>query len=217
MVKEKSVMESKYIDEFKREAENIRDMGFNPYADALHLRVSNAKERMIGGLHYYLGERAVWLPEYDAIADWLTDNKGRGLLCVGPCGLGKTLICQNILPMIIHSTTRIIPRAATAPEMNRDIDRLLGLRCVIVDDLGTEPADTNTYGNRRYPFTELVDDVERRRSLLIVTTNLRTTHGTDPKTGAAIPSIEDRYGQRTLDRLRATTRVVVLSGKSLRQ
>lgn len=194
----------------------MRDYGFNPYSQRLRITIPNARERLMAGLRYYLGDRAKWLDCYDAVADWLTDNKGRGLLCVGTCGLGKTLLCQNILPVLIHQYTRVIPEAVTANEMNERIDRLVNERCVVVDDIGVESVETNTFGNKRYPFCELCDSVERRGSLLIVTTNLRTTHAIDAK-GQPIPSIEDRYGIRTLDRLRAITKVVVFSGESMRR
>lgn len=206
-----------YEEQFRREAEALRPMGFNPYPPKEYLRIPNAKERIMAGLRYYLGDKAAWLPGYDEIAAWLSDNKGRGLLLQGTPGLGKTLICQNILPMIIHQHTRIIPASCTAYEMNKGIDALLQAHCIIVDDIGVESADTKTYGNQRYPFCELVDAVERYNKLLIVTTNLCTTHVTDPATGVTVPSIEDRYGERTLDRLRATTSVVRLQGKSLRR
>ena len=205
-----------YQKQFSQEAQFMRDFNLNPYASPLRITVPNARERIMAGLRYYLGDKAQWLPEYDHIADWLTDNRGRGLLCIGTCGLGKTLICQNILPMLIHQYTQFIPGTYTANEMNASIDKALRQRCVVVDDIGTESAVTNNYGNQRYPFCELVDSVERRASLLIITTNLCTNRTIDPKTNQPIPSIEDRYGIRTLDRLRAITNVVVLRGKSMR-
>lgn len=209
--------ENSFLDDFRREAEYMRrEFEINPYSCRVHLAVPNARERLMAGLQYYLGSNARWLPGYDEIADWLTDNHGKGLLCIGTCGLGKTLICQNILPMIIHRHTGLVSTSCTANEMNKNIDGLLRQRIAVVDDLGTEAAETVTYGERRYPFNELADSVERRGSLLIVTTNLRTSHAVD-KSGQPIPSIEKRYGIRTLDRLRATTSVVVLEGKSMRR
>ena len=71
-------------------------------------------------------------------------------------------------------------------------------------------------GVRRIAFSELVDQSEKQGTLLILSTNLRTTHGTD-KDGNIVPSIEDRYGLRTYDRLKAVTKTVVFRGKSFRQ
>lgn len=204
-----------YLDAFRKDAQFMREMGFNPYSEQLRIVIPDARDKLFAALQYYLGDRAQWLPAYDEIADWLTDNKGRGLLCVGGCGLGKTLICQYILPLLIYQHLNIISEAVTANEMNARIDALLHQRCVVVDDLGTEAAETQTYGNRRYPFSELCDSVERRGSLLIVTTNLYPNHFVD-KSGQTVPSIEDRYGLRTYDRLRAITKVIVFKGKSMR-
>lgn len=209
--------ERKYLDEFNNEAEYMRDFGLNPYAEKLNIAIPDAQKRLMAGLQYYMGNDAKWLPEYDEIADWLTDNKGRGLLCVGQPGLGKTLICCYILPMLLHKFAKVIPAVVTAVDMNKSIDKLLAKSIVIVDDIGTESPETITFGERRYPFAELVDSVERRSSILILTTNLWTRHYVDKETGRVVPSIEDRYGLRTLDRLRAITSVVELKGSSMRR
>ena len=68
-------MAGNYDDFFRDGVGKLRDHGFNPYPERLHIRIQNAREQMIAGLHYYLGNRAKWLPCYDEIADWLTDNK----------------------------------------------------------------------------------------------------------------------------------------------
>ena len=159
-----------YINAFEQTLEYMRRFGYDPYPERLHIAIPDAREQLMAGLQYYLGNEAQWLPCYDKVVEWLTDNKGRGLLCVGTCGLGKTLICQNILPMLIYRNTKKVPDTCTAIEMNGRIDALLNSKCVIVDDIGIEPVETNTYGNRRVPFNELCDQAERRGSLLIITT-----------------------------------------------
>ena len=67
--------------------------GYDMYPDRVRIQIPNAKELLQQGLQYFLGDSAQWLPCYDEIAAWMTDNQGRGLLCMGNCGLGKTLIC----------------------------------------------------------------------------------------------------------------------------
>ena len=32
------------------------------------------------------------LPEYEQITDWMTDTDGRGLLLIGDCGRGKSIV-----------------------------------------------------------------------------------------------------------------------------
>ena len=176
------------------------------------------RKELTAGLNYYLGEKYQWLPAYDGIVTWLSDNKSRGLIAVGTCGLGKSLICTQILPVLFRKHFDIEVKTVTALEMNNQIDDLLDYcapgHVIIIDDLGTESVETVFFGNRRKPFCELVDKAERTGTLLVITTNLRTTKDTDTRRN--YPSIETRYGMPTLDRLRATTKVVLFTGESLR-
>ena len=159
-----------------------------------------------------------WIPAYNDVARWLADNDSRGLICVGTCGLGKSVICSQAIPYLFGRHFEIDSKVVTAVEMNRRVDELLDYcgrdRVIVVDDLGTESAETVTFGNRRKPFCELVDTAERTGTLLIITTNLRTTRDNDVRRN--YPSIETRYGVPTLDRLRAITKVIKFSGKSMR-
>lgn len=161
---------------------------------------------------------ARWLPCYEQVATWLADNQSRGLLCVGTCGLGKSVICCQALPYLFKRHFDLETMVVTAVDMNRRIDELLKYcgrnRIIVIDDLGTEAVETVNFGNRRKPFCELADAAERTGTLLVITTNLRTTR--DPDTRRNYPSIETRYGVPTLDRLRAITKVAVFTGDSMR-
>lgn len=209
-------------------------MIFQTDGGRFHFRLSDIadpRQRLWAGISHYMGPTAKWLPDYDDMARWLGDNDGRGLICVGTCGLGKTLICEKVLPVLFKYHFKKEVMAVTANDMNRRIDELLAYcepgHVIIIDDLGTEPAETVFFGNRRRPFCELVDMAERNGTLLIITTNLRTTMRRLKQAGPlgragdcdplSPPSIEARYGVPTLDRLRATTRVVVFKGESLRK
>ena len=187
--------------------------------------------RVLGAYIYsYMKQQSQWLPAYEDVAQWLTDNHGRGLIIVGTPGLGKSLICTRVLPRVLKDHFDRSVLSVTATEMCDRIDELLKYcqpgHFIIIDDLGTEPAETVTYGNRRKPFCQLVDAAERTGTLLIITSNLRTTAlrlkqdcqqgragDIDPHSPA---SIELRYGAPTLDRLRAITRAIAFIGKSMR-
>lgn len=209
-------MDTKKIDEmFGRGVLQLRDFGFDPYPRRLSWHIDNAREQIAAGLRFYLGDDARWLPCYDEVVSWLSDNKGRGLLCLGPCGLGKTLICQNILPVILYQNTRNIVSVYSAQDMFDRTKEVCGKGLVVVDDIGTEPAIRNDYGERSSPFLNLCDAAEKRGHLLILTANLRTTHAVD-KQGNVIPSIEDRYGDLVLSRLRGITKVVLFKGNDMR-
>lgn len=173
------------------------------------ISVPDARERLEKGLRHYLGDRARWLPAYDRIARWLSDNKGRGLLCVGTSGLGKTLLCEKILPVILGHQVRTV----TAREMAAQIDDLLKERVIVIDDLGKEPVEYKSYGNVRMPFSELCDAAERKGILLIITTNLSTTPVSDPRYP---DSIVNRYGTGVASRLRSLILAVEFTGSDMR-
>ena len=182
--------------------------GFHPQTKCPQFSIPNARQRLEAGLKHFLGDGARWIPAYDNIVEWLSDNKGRGLLCVGTPGLGKSLICQQILPVLFG---RNIP-TFSAQEMNRHIDELLNEQCVIIDDLGKEPVEIKNYGNPRTPFFELCDAAEKHGRLLIITTNLSTTHDKRYQ-----DSIENRYGQSVISRLRAIIKPIVFEGDDMRR
>lgn len=210
-------MDAKRLDEiFGRGVQRLRDHGFDPYPQRLSWHIDMAREQLAAGLRYYLGDGARWLPCYDEVAAWLADNNGRGLLCLGPCGLGKTLICQNIIPVILQQNIQRITSVYSAQDMFDRTKEVCGNALVVVDDIGTEPAIRNDYGERSSPFLKLCDAAEKRGNLLILTANLRTTHAVDKKTGNPIPSIEDRYGDLVLSRLRGVTKVVTFKGEDMR-
>lgn len=187
----------------------------------LHFRIDTCDPRreLWAAIRLNVSNEPQWLPAYEEVARWLGDNHGRGLICVGTCGLGKSVICMQALPFLFKRHFSIEVMAVTATEMNQRIDDLLKYcgqnRVIVIDDLGTEAPETVTYGNRRRPFCELVDMAERTGTLLIITTNIRTTKDTDVRRN--YPSIETRYGVPTLDRLRAITKVILFKGDSLRK
>ncbi|MBR3467940.1 MAG: hypothetical protein IKH15_12075 [Bacteroidales bacterium] len=209
--------------DFKTAIERLRQGGCEMQPDKVHIQIPHAKELLQQGLQYFLGDSAQWLPCYDEIAEWLTDNQGRGLLCVGSFGIGKTLICHRILPLIILNYARKVMATYSAFDINDRIREVMGEKLVVIDDIGTEQEAVN-FGERHMAFSEIVDNAEKRSNLLVITTNLRTTIKRDKNgkevfnsNGESYPSIEAKYGMRTLDRLNAITKTVVFRGKSFRK
>lgn len=186
----------------------------------MYIHIPDARQRLETELRKHLGEKMRWLPAYDEIADWLTDNKGRGLLCVGTSGLGKSLMCRTVLPAIIGgkwATSSAVEMTSNEGKASR-IDVLVKERRVVIDGLGTEAVMTNYYGQRRRPFFDLCDAAEQDGKLLLVTTNLSTTPipKSNPQSSLYPDSILNRYGRDVISRLRATTMVVEFSGKDMR-
>ena len=175
-----------------------------PSDNIVHINIKDAHNILHRGLKWALGDTASWLPEYDAVANWLTDNQGRGLLMYGQCGRGKSILGWRILPQILNYWCRKIVTCVNAQELNENPDEVMSRHIIYVDDIGTESVSVK-YGNKRQTFPELVDAAERHGKLLIVSTNF------------ALQELSERYGERTSDRLRAITKQVLFLGNSLRK
>lgn len=176
-----------------------------PYTHTVRFRVPGARGHLWDGLRYFCGERAVWSQDYEPVAEWLADNRGRGLLMTGNCGTGKTLIGSRIIPLLLyHYCGRLMTFQYPAQEINGRADEAARNKIVFIDDVGRESV-LNSYGNKRWVFPEIVDAAERQGKLLILTTNLDPRH------------LAEKYDDRTMDRLRALTKIVPFTGKSLRK
>ena len=201
---------------FQQVAEYLRQHGYDSRKNTCNISIENAKKRMEDGLHYFLNGNEKWLDGYDRVASWLTDNKGRGLLCVGTSGLGKTLLCRDVLPVILGNGGSPIPFVSAA-ELHRRVEDLRKEPICIIDDLGHEPR--KHYGDTDNSFFELCNNAERTGNLLIITTNL-SPNIIDPRHPDAEKypdSIERRYGREVLDRLKVITSVAVFKGESQRR
>ncbi len=191
--------------DFKSAAERLQDTGYPSLPDKVYIRVNNAEELLKRGLRFFTHDEAVWNEKnYRPVVDWLTDNKGRGLLFAGECGLGKSLIGMRILPIIINAACRKIVSCYKAQDMNVKPDDVLSKHIIYIDDVGTESI-SNIYGNKRVPFVELCDLAEQNGKLLMLSTNYDIEH------------LAEKYGNRTVDRLRAITKYVPFTGASLRK
>ncbi len=192
--------------DFQNAINKIKDNGFNPCPDTVSISIPNARRVLWDALVYFLGkEKAKWLPEYDRIAEWLTDNKGRGLLCVGNVGRGKSLFCTKIIPIILNHYCNKMVSVYDAIQLNdsNKTEEILRTHILCIDDIGTE-SESVRYGERRMIFPELIDRAEKDGKLLLLTTNLSESE------------LSKKYGIRTTDRLHVVTRKVVITGESLR-
>jgi len=190
--------------DFKRTLESLKETGFDPVPNIVHINVPDAKYILMRGLDYFTQNKGIWLQEYEEIAEWLTDNKGKGLLCIGNCGRGKTLICGKVIPVLLNNYCRKIVNCYDAQQMNAKLDEVKRFHIIYIDDVGTENMSIK-YGEKRIAFAELVDEAEKKGKMLIITSNLSSDE------------IQSKYGERVLDRLKAITKVVLFEGESLRK
>ena len=140
------------------------------------------------------------LDSYDEIIDWLSDTKGKGLMLMGDCGLGKSTILNFVIPAIFRTKTNKLLNSTPAKELC-EIERS-SASFIIIDDLGTESIKNN-YGTKIDAVSDAISYAEDSSKTLLITTNLDAE------------DLKKRYDERTLDRLRKC-KVVVIKGKSFR-
>ena len=179
----------------------LSDFGYR-LPQRVYVKIGNARVRLGKGLQFFLGQDAKWLPEYEEISEWLADNKGKGLLFIGDCGRGKTLITTMILPILFQDIQRVV-NIYDASDLNTKTRDIFEKHIIVIDDLGTE--SVMEYGERRAVFADLIDQAEKRGKLLIVTTNLSSDE------------MSDKYGVKTIDRFFSCCRIIKFSGESLRK
>lgn len=183
----------------------------------VHIQIPNARQRLEEGIKYFLKDKPLqWISGnhgYDRIVEWLTDNKNRGLLCLGRPGLGKSLICQRVLPVLLAPYGDVVCVSAT--ELHDKLEELKKARIVVVDDLGKEPR--KHYGDIDNSFLELCDNSERTGNLIIITTNLVTDRFPNGRLAEGYPDdLHTRYGDAVFSRLQSITRVAIIDGNDLR-
>lgn len=192
---------------FDQIAGEMKILGMKLPPNRIRISVPGAKAALDNALSYFLSQegRVVnWLPEYDEVARWLTDNTGRGLFLYGKCGRGKSLLCRYALPAILLKHLDKVTAVYDVQEMNRDLDTLLTKHIIAIDDIGTEEMCVK-YGEKRLAFGELMDAAEKYGKLVIVSTNLNQEE------------LRERYGDRVMDRIRSTMCRVLFDGDSLRK
>jgi DNA replication protein DnaC len=160
------------------------------------------REMFIKAFRYYDRTIDVYehLDSYDEIIDWLSDTKGRGLMLMGDCGLGKSTILNYVIPAIFRTKTNKLLTSTPAKELG-EIERS-SASFIIIDDLGTESIK-NDYGTKIDAVADAISYAEDNSKTLLITTNLKPNR------------LKERYDDRTVDRLRKC-KVVVIKGKSFR-
>lgn len=186
----------------------LSEVGIPVKQTKLHFNFRNAKALFTEHMQYFLSieqRKLQWQTEYDEIVDWLTDTKGRGLFLYGNCGRGKSLIAQHVLPSIFLREKSLIMNVYNIQELSTRLDEILNRKIVCIDDIGTEPPVINNFGTKRFAFPEIIDMVEKKSNMIIITSNLDGD------------GIRKYYDERTFQRIISTTKRIEFKGKSLRQ
>ena len=150
-----------------------------------------------------------------AAARYLTESsRKRWLLLAGNVGTGKTTLSAAIrMTLHYYGVPCKMFRASDFPALfldnaeltQRQILRGEWCEVLLLDDIGVEQADIKFYGNTIQPFVKIVEERYDRRLPLVVSTNLTSAE------------IGERYGQRTLDRIREMSVGIKYDGQSYRK
>ena len=161
------------------------------------------------------------------VANCLTANTAKfGIVLCGGCGNGKTTMLKalqnlvrrlkilkpNLLPNAGHSSDNyysftIVNAMHIVQFRKTDYNKFCKLAeadMLGIDDIGTEPAKVQDYGNFMYPIKELLAMRYDAQLFTVFTTNL------EPK------EIRQRYGDRIADRLNEMTTKVVYRNPTYR-
>ena len=168
----------------------------------VEFRVENAKKRILNGFKYFCGEKAQWLPEYEKVSDWLEDTKGKGLFLIGSNGRGKSVIATKILPWFFREQG-FGYEIFLASEINQHKEEVMYPKILCIDDIGVEDT-ANDYGEKINVFAKVIDEVERKKKMIVITTNLTQSQ------------LEKKYSTRTIDRINGCCKVVAFNGESMR-
>ena len=182
----------KIVDFLKPKMYNIYKLGTKKELKEMFIKAFKHYDRTIDVYKH--------LESYDEVIEWLSDTKGRGLMLMGDCGLGKSTILNFVIPAIFRTKTNKLLTSIPAKEL-REIERS-SASFIIIDDLGTESIK-NDYGTKIDAVADAISYAEDSSKTLLITTNL------------ASKALKEGYDDRTLDRLRKC-KVVVIKGKSFR-
>jgi DNA replication protein DnaC len=148
-------------------------------------------------------KKFVWLPEYNLVANWLENNKGKGLFLYGSVGTGKTFITRYVIPAILLKYKKLVVSSFDMTEVNADPEKVLSKKIIALDDIGTEDASVK-FGEKRMVIPEILDEAEKYGKLLLITSNLGSKE------------LVSKYGSRIFDRLIETTIGIEFKGNSFR-
>lgn len=193
--------------EFGNVVEQMRAHGMKLPVEKVNVSIPGAKEILLNAMKYFIGceeKELIWLPEYNSVANWLENNKGRGLFLYGNCGRGKSILCRYALPAILLKYSRKVVSVFDVNDLNNNLDEVIKKHIISLDDIGTESVKNN-YGEKRIAFAEVMDAAEKFGKLVIISSNL----GKD--------QLIERYGERVFDRIISTTDRVIFKGESLRK
>jgi len=189
--------------DFKQIFEELKTYG-STYPEPIIFQIPDASTELREAMEFFIGRDLVWLPQYEQVAEWLADNRGRGLCLYGTNGTGKTILIQKAIPALLFRFYAKIVKCFNYYDLNANAEAILTRRLLSIDDAGMETEGV-IYGNKRWIFPEILDIAEKRNNVVIFSSNLDGQ------------GFIDKYGVRTFERIVATTKRIEFNQKSLRK
>jgi len=149
-------------------------------------------------------DKLVWIPELEEVAGWMVDTKGKGLFLTGDVGRGKTNIILKAIPLMFYHFQRKVVKAHHAEQLVKHLDALKQKKFIAIDEMGVEPIH-NEFGSKYEPMNKLFNLAEAESKIVFISTNLDGE------------MVLDRYGVRTLDRIKRLCKIIQFKGESLRK
>ena len=187
------------IEDTFRNADYLQPKIYKRYKLGTHKEL---KEMFIKAFKYYDKTIVEYkhLAAYDEIIDWMNDTKGKGLILMGECGLGKSTILKYVIPAIFNTKINKVLKCVPAKELGQFESN--NNPFILIDDLGTENIKVD-FGTKIDAVADAIAYAEENSKTLLISTNLT------PK------ALNVKYDDRTLDRLRRC-KVVKFEGDSFR-
>lgn len=141
----------------------------------------------------------------ERITRWLIHSSSRGLILMGTLGNGKTTMLRAIHDLFMgYSTMR---DAQTVYNYFKEENQLLSKndKLLLLDDLGVEPLRCRIFGEEHHPLSQLLLSRYDLQRTTIIATNL------------SYDEIQNRYGDRVVDRMCETYEFIRYDTESYRR
>lgn len=156
-------------------------------------------------------------------------ERGTGMILMGPVGTGKTTAAIAVMreaidigmkPLFIPMVSLLdtILSMQNAEERMKFENRVRNCPLLVLDDLGGEYIGAD--GKLSWAVNKIdaiVTERYNRMKPIIITTNLYIDDKYDANNNLVSSGIKGRYNERILDRLRSTSKLIVMRGQSKRR
>ena len=124
-----------------------------------------------------------WFSFYDDIVNWLSDDKGDGLILYSKelernNGVGKSLFISKIYPILLENYISPAKKFFILNCTDLDIDKINELRKIegriilIIDEMGRESKLINDFGTKIRPMETVMEIADRNNWKVVIATNL---------------------------------------------